>query len=374
MKVIKEKSSIVNHRSVDAIRRIPQTVQRMAQDIQESSNEPDRNKSDTPENEASECVQNGTLQATSYGVSGLRSSRDKINDFAQHCRKNSFNKNQATNRTSRHQFSHIKTTVKPAPVPQNAFISRSTNPTSKFIKSSATHAPKIGKEISRTIVQRMQTAGRSIISTVKAASVGIKGIGSLFAMGGWIAFVVIVVFAILGWIVTSPTSILAGGFSEDNPGRTVHSVLEDLTQEVDARMEEIIDQAGNDCNVSIEYVDGNDDVLSQIGPQTLAIYSVMVSMDPENPSDVATLDERKEMILRDVFWATVLIGCEINESTFIDVNGVEQLNRDLEITVDCLSLDEIVSRFDFTDEQLTVIHEMLDTTDIYGIVKIIDDR
>jgi hypothetical protein len=360
MKIIKEKSSIVNPRLTDATSRIPQTVQRVAREIS-TNNDPDRSKSDTPENEASDCVQDGTLQATSYVVSGLRGNRDKINDLTHHSRKNSFNKNQATNRTSRHRFSYVKKKIKPTPVPQNVVNLHSPNPTSNFIKGNATHAPKIGKEISKTIVQGIQTAGRSIIATAKAALASIRGIGSLLAVGGWIAVAIIVVLAIVCWIITSPTSILAGGFSEDDSGRTVYSVLEDLTQEVDARIEEIIDNAGDDCNVSIEYVDGNDDILSQIGPQTLAIYSVLVSMDPENPREVVTLDSHKETVLRNIFWDTVLISYGHDESTYIDENGVEQLDRNIEITVDCMSLDEVVSHFGFTDEQLTVIHEMMDS-------------
>jgi hypothetical protein len=355
MKIIKEKSIIVNPRSADVIRRIPQAVQRMAQDIQDNVNELDRNKNETPENEAFDCVQDGTLQATSYVVSGLRGNRDKINDLTHHSRKNSFNKNHATNRTSRHQFSRVKMTIKSTPVPQNVVNLHSPNPTSKFIKGNATHAPKIGKEISKTIVQGIQTAGRSIIATAKAALASIRGIGFILAVGGWIAVAIIVVLAIVGWIITSPTSILAGGFSE------VYSVLEDLTQEVDERIEKIIKNAGDDCNVSIKYVDGYDDILSQIGPQTLAIYAVLVSMDPENPREVVTLDGRKEMILRDIFWTTVLINYELDELTYIDENGVEKLNRDLGISIDYLSLDEVVSHFDFSDEQLTVIHELLDS-------------
>ena len=89
MKEIKEKSSIVNPRLSDATRRIPQTIQRVAREIS-TNNDPDRNKCDTPENEAIDCVQAGTLQATSYVDSGLRISRNKINNFALHSRKNSF--------------------------------------------------------------------------------------------------------------------------------------------------------------------------------------------------------------------------------------------------------------------------------------------
>jgi len=358
MKEIKEKSSIVNPRLSDATRRIPQTIQRVAREIS-TNNDPDRNKCDTPENEAIDCVQAGTLQATSYVDSGLRISRNKINNFALHSRKNSFNKNQATNRTIRYQFSRFKITRKFTPWSQHVVRSYSPITTSKLITRRYAHVIEMGKDISKTIVQGLHTADRSIIATAQVALASFRGIGSLIAAGGWIAVIVIVVFAIVGWTVMSPTSILAGGFSEENPDRTVYTVLDELAEEVNARIKGIIDQEGDGCNVSIDYVDGNNDVLGQVGPQIMAIYSVQVSVDPDNPSEVATLDGRKETILRAIFWATVLISYDINESTYIDKYGFKQLDRNLELTVDCLSLEEVIDKLNFDYEQKLVAIEII---------------
>lgn len=87
----------------------------------------------------------------------------------------------------------------------------------------------------------------------------------------------------------------------------------------------------------------------------LAVYAVKVSTDPAEPDQIATLDARKEAILRNIFWQAVLIDQETHENTTIDTEGIETTTRYLKIKIELLSADQLIGVMRLNNEQRDII-------------------
>jgi len=45
--------------------------------------------------------------------------------------------------------------------------------------------------------------------------------------------------------------------------------------------------------------------------EVLAIYAVKITTDPNNPQDVASIDNAKKAMLAEIFWAMNQINCRV---------------------------------------------------------------
>lgn len=206
-----------------------------------------------------------------------------------------------------------------------------------------------------------KSVSQKIIVSIKSFVTSIRNIGTAIAAGGWAAVALIIALAIIGWVLTTPAGIFAGGKFEDDPGRSVYTVLDELAKEVDDKINEIINKHEDGCEIAIQYADGNDDILEQISPLVLAVYAVKVSTDPAEPDQIATLDARKEAILRNIFWQAVFIYHETQENTTIDTGGIENTTRYLKIKIELLSTDQLINAMHLNNEQRNVVYELLES-------------
>ena len=118
------------------------------------------------------------------------------------------------------------------------------------------------------MVKATKSVSQKIIVSIKSFVTSIRNIGTAVAAGGWAAVALIIALAIIGWVLTTPAGIFAGGKFEDDPGRSVYTVLDELAKEVDDKINEIINKHEDGCEIAIQYADGNDDILEQISPST----------------------------------------------------------------------------------------------------------
>ena len=100
-------------------------------------------------------------------------------------------------------------------------------------------------------------------------------------------------------LVSSPFGIFFSG-EDGGTGQTMPTAVREINQDYEGKLEEI--KTGN-----------AHDVLEMSGsravwPEVLAVYAVKTSTDPDNPLEVATMDDTKRELLREIFWAMNEVG------------------------------------------------------------------
>lgn len=346
MKIIKEKSLFIQPNAEDVARRIPQVIRHVTElgQSQTDRTEQDREES-KPDDQVTYGVQQSTFHATDLLASKFKRSQEKS--------KNPFQINRG--RSNRVSFSRRPgvSTIRPKQNVIHPHVKSAQIKSANFLQSQ--------KFASKSMARMTRSVSQKIVVSIKSFVAGLRSIGTVITAGGWVAVALVVVLAFIGWIMTTPAGIFAGGRYEDDPSRSVYTVLDELAKEVDDRINEIIEEHGNGCDISIQYEDGNENILEQVGPLVLAVYAVKVGTDPSEPDQVATLDARKETVFRDLFWQVVLIDFEIQENTAIDSTGIETTTRYLKIKIDLLSADQLINAMNLNNEQIAVVFGLLES-------------
>ena len=103
----------------------------------------------------------------------------------------------------------------------------------------------------------------------------------------------------------------------------------------------------------------------------LSVYAVKTAGDPNNPQEVASMDESKKQILKDVFWAmneisfntatkTENVVTETDDGNGNIVETTESVTRTyLYIRVAHKSVDEMATYYGFTESQKEQLRELL---------------
>lgn len=343
MKTIKEKALIIQPKAADVARRIPQVIRYAAALGHEQSGQAEQDREGgKPEEQVEDAAQQSTLHATNLVGSKFMRRQARL--------KNPFQ----TNRVRSNQVSHAgKTGISTIRPRQNTF-----HPNAKSVQTKGANFLKFHNSASNSIVKATRSIIQKVVVSIKSIVAGLKDIGTIIAAGGgWAAVALVIVLALIGWILTTPAGIFAGGRYEDNPGRSVYTVLDELSKEVDNRINEIIEEHGEGCEISIHYEDGNVDILQQVGPLVLAVYAVKVSTDPTVPGQVATLDARKEAVLRDIFWKTVLIDYKTVENSYSSDTRIDQVKVNLKIWIKYASEEDLINVYMMNEEQKDLLSE-----------------
>lgn len=211
----------------------------------------------------------------------------------------------------------------------------------------------------RTSIRVAKIAIKATIAAAKATAAAVKGLVSLVAAGGWVAVVIILAVAVIGWLLASPLSIFMTG----NEGQTksVQSVMAELAQETADGIEGIRQQQGTNRAVQIVYEGSEDGSIIQNGADIIAVYSVRVSMDEGNPAEPFIIDDARERILRDTYHRMVMISYQIIAADNTAESGAQNSNEDemLKITVNCKSYDEMAGELKFSTEQVQMLRELM---------------
>ena len=118
------------------------------------------------------------------------------------------------------------------------------------------------------------------------------------------------------------------------------------------------------------------DVLEMSGSRAvwkdvLAVYSVKVNTDPNNPMEVATVDETKKQLLSDIFWEMNDISSRTESKTHTEIEESDDGHGNivqtettvtetfLYITVSHKTVDEMAAMYGFNQEQKEYLAELL---------------
>lgn len=207
-----------------------------------------------------------------------------------------------------------------------------------------------------------KAAGKSASAAAKSVLASVKALVAAIATGGWIAVLAIVILCLIGLLIASPFGIFFSG-EDSGTGRTMPTAVREINLEYERKLAEIENSAAHD---RLELSGSR-----AVWPEVLAVYAVKTTTDPDDSQEVATMDDEKKELLKEIFWAMNEISHRTETATTtqtvetddgkgdIMVEEVEVTATTLYITVTHKTADEMVDAYNFSTDQRTRLAELL---------------
>lgn len=208
----------------------------------------------------------------------------------------------------------------------------------------------------------IKAAVKATAAAVKAIIAGTKALIAAIAAGGWIAVVVIIVVCLIGLIVGSCFGIF---FSSEDSG--TGQTMRQAVQEINADYQSQIDTTR--ANVTYDELEMSGS--RAVWPEVLAVYAVKTTTNPDAPQEVATVDDSKKAILKDIFWQMNEISSRTESKTEEVITETDDGHGNivettktvthtyLYITVSHKTVEEMADHFNFTADQRKQLSELL---------------
>ena len=247
----------------------------------------------------------------------------------------------------------IKTTQQAAKAAQ-----RTAQATARAAKATA-HAARAA---ARAAVAAAKVAAKATIAAVKAIIAATKALIAAIAAGGWIAVLVIVIICLIGLLIGSCFGIFFSG-EDSGSGYTMQNVV----QEINDDYQQQIDTTKANLSHDVLEMSGS----RAVWPEVLAVYAVKTTTDPDNPQEVATIDDSKKAILTDIFWEMNQISSRTETRTETVITETDDGNGNivetettvtqtyLYITVSHKTAEEMAAQYGFDEEQKEQLAELL---------------
>ena len=223
----------------------------------------------------------------------------------------------------------------------------------------AAHAARIA---ARTAVVAAKAAVKATVAAVKAIIAATKALIAAIAAGGWIAVLVIVIICLIGLLIGSCFGIFFSG-EDSGSGYTMQNVV----QEINDDYQQQIDTTKANLSHDVLEMSGS----RAVWPEVLAVYAVKTTTDPDNPQEVATIDDSKKAILTDIFWEMNQISSRTETKTETVITETDDGNGNivetettvtqtyLYITVSHKTAEEMAAQYGFDEEQKEQLAELL---------------
>lgn len=236
------------------------------------------------------------------------------------------------------------------------------------------HAARVA---AKTAVTTAKAVAKATTDTVKAIIAGSKALVSAIAAGGWVAILVIVVICLVGLTVGSCFGIFFSG-EDTGTGQSMQTVVREINEEYQNKLDEIKEDNPHD---KLEMSGSR-----AVWPQVLAVYAVKTTSDPDEPMEVASMDDTRKAVLTDIFWQmneissrtediakTVILEADDGNGNIVETTTTVTQTY-LYITVSHKTADEMADQFGFSEEQreqlvalLADENNMLWASVLYGI-------
>lgn len=250
-----------------------------------------------------------------------------------------------------------KTTVKTA-----QRTAKAAQKTAQATVKASQRAVQAARVAARAAVVTAKAIAKAVAAAVKAIIAGTKALIAAIAAGGWIAVLVIIVICLIGMIIGSVFGIFFSG-EDSGTGMSMQTVVQEINTEYDNKLQEE--------KSSVSY-----DILEMSGSRAvwkdvLAVYSVKINTDPDNPQEVATMDESKKQLLTEIFWEMNEISSSSDTKTETVITETDDGHGNivetettvtqtyLYITVSHKTVDEMAAQYGFNEEQKEYLAELL---------------
>ena len=247
----------------------------------------------------------------------------------------------------------IKTTQQAAKIAQK---------TAQATARAARAAAHAARAAAKAAVVTAKAVAKAIALAVKAIIAGTKALIAAIAAGGWIAVLVIIIICLIALLIGSCFGIFFS--NEDNgSGYTMQNVV----QEINADYQTQIDTTKANISYDVLEMSGS----RAVWPEVLSVYAVKTTTDPDNAQEVATIDDSKKAILKDIFWQmneissrtetkTEEIIIETDDGHGNIVETVTTVTRTyLYITVNHKTAEDMANQYGFNEDQREQLAELL---------------
>lgn len=234
----------------------------------------------------------------------------------------------------------------------------SSKQSAKTTKKSAEAAKKGFEKSAKT----MKEAAKHTKKIVKGIIEGVKAVVNAIIAGGWLSVVIIILLCLVGALASSFYGIFFSTETSES-GMNISTVIQEINADYDNKIDEF-KVSGNYDSIEINGSKANwKDVLS--------IYAVKTTTNPDNPMEIATVDENKKSILLGIFWDMNSIDSkaetrtETKEITSTDENGNEVITTEevtikvLTITVNSKTANDMADEYSFNKKQKEYLAELM---------------
>ena len=221
------------------------------------------------------------------------------------------------------------------------------------VRASGNKTIKTVEQTEKTVKQSARSAGKKTVKTVgkgttKAAQKSVK---------------TTIVICLIALICGSVFGVFFSG-EDSGTGQSMRTAVQEINTDYDNRLLE----TRNGTSYDTLEMSGSRAVWKEV----LAVYSVKVNTDPDEPMEVATMDDTKKQLLKDIFWEMNSISSrtESNSETVItetdDGNGnivqteTTETRTTLYITVSHKTVEEMADQYGFNEEQREYLAELLE--------------
>ena len=234
--------------------------------------------------------------------------------------------------------------------------------TAQASAKAAQKAAQAAKATAKAAVAAIKVAVKATIAAVKAIIAGAKALVAAIAAGGWVAVVVILVICLVALILGSVFGIFFSG-EDSGTGQTMQTAVQEINTEYDNKLLEI----RNGTTYDVLEMSGSRAVWKDV----LAVYAVKTNTDPDNPQEVATMDDNKKQLLKDLFWEMNEVSSRTESVSETVITETDDGNGNivqtemtvtrtyLYITVAHKTVDEMASQYGFNQEQKDYLTELL---------------
>ncbi len=223
-------------------------------------------------------------------------------------------------------------------------------------------AAQAARAAAKAAVTTAKAVAKAVAAAIKAIIAGTKALIAAIAAGGWVAVVVIIVICLVALIVGSCFGIFFSG-EDSGTGQTMQTAVQEINTEYQNKIEET--KRANTYDV-LE-MSGSRAVWKEV----LAVYSIKVNTDPNNPQEVASMDDTKKQMLKDIFWDmnvissrtslvsdTVITETDDGNGNIITTSTVIERTH-LYITVSHKTANEMAVQYGFSQDQKDNLSELL---------------
>ena len=302
-------------------------------------------------------VQNAPAQS----VKNARQTQKTIKQSARNSQKAVKTAAKGTVKTTQKSVKTAQATSKAA-IKTAQTTTKTTQAAAKASAKAAQRTAQATKATAKATAHAIKAAVKATIAAVKAIIAGTKALIAAIAAGGWIAVVVIIVICLIGLLIGSVFGIFFSG-EDSGTGMTMPAVVREINTEYDNRLEEIKNGTAHD----VLEMSGS----RAVGKEVLAVYSVKTATDPDNPQEVATMDESKKQFLADIFWEMNEISSRTETRTETQITETDDGHGNivqtettvtrtyLYITVAHKTAEQMADQYGFNEEQRQQLSELL---------------
>lgn len=250
-----------------------------------------------------------------------------------------------------------KTTVKTA-----QRTAKAAQKTAQATVKTAQRAAQAARAAAKAAVVTVKAIAKATALAIKAIIAGTKALIATIAAGGWVAVLVIIVICLIGMILGSVFGIFFSG-EDSGTGMSMQTVVQEINTEYDTKLQE----EKNSVSYDVLEMSGSRAVWKEV----LAVYSVKTNTDQDTPQEVATMDDGKKQLLKDIFWEMNQISSRTESKTETVITETDDGHGNivetestvtqtyLYITVSHKTAEEMAAQYGFNEEQKGYLAELL---------------